>query len=69
MAAWGQACRVAARAGAASFRKQGVPGAESRMSSGLACSTCQQIRGMASGKELHRFEAKRLGKKNEYRPY
>ena len=58
MAAWGQACRVAARAGAASFRKQGVPGTESRVSSGLACS----IRGMASGKELHRFEAVRLGK-------
>ena len=52
MAAWGQACRIAARASAASFRKQGLPGAENHLSVGLACSTNQQIRGMASGMEL-----------------
>lgn len=50
MAAWGQACRVAARAGAASFHRQGLLGTESHLSNGLASSTSQQIRGMASGK-------------------
>ncbi|KAL3152323.1 hypothetical protein ABBQ32_001390 [Trebouxia sp. C0010 RCD-2024] len=49
MAAWGKACRVAVRAGAASFRQQGLPGAESHLSNGLACSVSQQTRGMASG--------------------
>ena len=51
MAAWGQACRIAARASAASFRKQGMPGAENGLYHGLACSTNQQIRGMASGRK------------------
>lgn len=49
MAAWGQACRVATRAGAASLRRQRLLGVESHATNSSACSSGQQFRGMASG--------------------
>ncbi|DBA81532.1 hypothetical protein WJX77_000521 [Trebouxia sp. C0004] len=49
MTAWGQACRVATRAGAASLRRQGLSGVESQATSASACASVQQFRGLASG--------------------